>query len=102
MANTPEVNKRSQHIEVQYNYTKDLSRKKVINVVHINREYQRTDFLAERVLTASEFIRQRAIFMAGADPEKSSKHRKSATVLEEGVVSRISPDLIKDSDSELC
>ena len=94
MANTLDVNKKSQHIQVKYNYTKDLQvKQKLITVTHINREYQRADFIGGRELTASEFIRQRAIFMAGADPEISSNHRNNTTVLEEGVVSRIIPNM---------
>ena len=97
MTQTMDVNKKSQHIENKFNYTKDLQIQGHIIVVHINREYQRADFMGGRELSPTEFINQRAIFMAGADPEKSSKRRKPTTVLEEGVVSEITPDLMKDS-----
>jgi hypothetical protein len=73
MTQTMDVNKKSQHIENKFNYTKDLQIQGHIKVVHINREYQRADFMGGRELSPSEFINQRAIFMAGADPEKSSK-----------------------------
>jgi hypothetical protein len=92
MVKSLDVNKKSQHINVKFNYIKELQRTKQIDVVHVNREYQRADFLGGRELTPSEFIRQRAIFMAGADPELSSKKHDDVTVLEEGVVSEIMPD----------
>jgi hypothetical protein len=101
MANTIDVNKKSQHINIKFNYIKDLQHQKIINVVHINREYQRADFLGGRELTPSEFIKQRAIFMAGADPEISPKTRKHATVSGEGVVSELSPVVIELMDDTI-
>ena len=98
MVKSHDVNKKSQHIQVKFNYIKELQRTKQIDVVHINREYQRADFLGGRELTPSEFVRQRAIFMAGADPEESSKTHKQVTVLKEGVVSEIMPDDLMPDD----
>ena len=86
MVSTINVNKKSQHIKNKFNYTKDLQARGEILVVHINREYQRADFIAGREVTPSEFPSAREFFMHGTQNIVKSS-RKQVSFQEEVVVS---------------
>ena len=72
MSNTRVVNKKSQHIAIKFNFVKELKEEKEIDVVWINREFQRADYLAGRDLTHAEFRRQRPILMGQYEPTETT------------------------------
>ena len=60
MAKSLEVNKKSAHI-----MSRICSSKRIIDVQHISREFQRADFLGGREMTVAQFLKQVIQFMTG-------------------------------------
>ena len=80
MVKTEDINKKSQHIQVRFNYSKILQKENIINDTFINREFQRADFFAGRELPPCQFIRQRAFVMLGTVPPLDSRKWSDMTL----------------------
>ena len=69
MASTLAVNNKSAHINVKFNSIKDLCARGLIKVSHVNRPWQRSDFLAGRQMTPTQFKGQNLQLMRGVLPK---------------------------------